>query len=369
MTASSLAQQDIARYRLVNQQIAATKFQTPAEVVSSLGAIQAQDYLGTLWAIGLRLPAATEKEVELAIANRTIIRTWPLRSTLHFVAAADVHWLLELTAPRIVSTASLRFERYGLDTAVLARIRKVLVKALQGSQQLTRDEIYAVLKRARISIEGQRGYHILWRMGVDQVICFGARRGKQATFTLLEEWAPKDRKLDRDAALAELAWRYFKGHGPATLQDFVWWSGLKVSDAKAGLAMVSSRLESLTVGEKIYWISAETPSLNELAPKVHLLPGFDEYLLGYRDRSASLDPAHAQQVQAGSNGMFLGTIIVKGRVVGTWRRELGKKAASVTTNFFRPLTRVEAGALEEAIGGYCEFLELERRHRKVRSEG
>jgi hypothetical protein len=120
--------------------------------------MQAQDYLGTLWAIGLRLPGATEKDVERAIADRTIVRTWPLRSTLHVIAATDAHWLLELTAPRILSTASLRFERYGLDTAVLARIRKVMVKALQGSQQLTRDEMYAVLQRARISVEGQRGY-------------------------------------------------------------------------------------------------------------------------------------------------------------------------------------------------------------------
>lgn len=367
MTDRLVALQDIARYRLVSQQIAATKCQKPADVVSSLGAMQAQDYLGTLWAIGLRLPAATEKEVELAIADRTIIRTWPLRSTLHFVAAVDAHWLLELTAPRIVSTASLRFERYGLDSAVLARIRKVLIKALQGSQQLTRDEIYALLRRARISVEGQRGYHILWRMGVDRIICFGARRGKQATFTLLDEWAPRNRKLDREAALAELTWRYFVGHGPATLQDFAWWSGLKVNDAKAGLAMASPRLQSLTVGEKIYWVSPETPSLNKLAPTVRLLPGFDEYLLGYRDRSASLDPAHAQKVQAGSNGIFLGTIVVNGRVAGTWRRELRKKATSVTTNLFRPLIRAEAGALDEAIGRYCKFLELEREHLKVKA--
>jgi len=139
-------------------------------------------------------------------------------------------------------------------------------------------------------------------MGVDRIICFGARRGKQATFTLLEEWAPRDRKLDRDAALAELTSRYFVGHGPATLQDFVWWSGLKVSDAKAGLALAKSRLESLNVNDQVYWLSPEISSLNTAAPTVYLLPGFDEYLLGYRDRSASLNPADAQKVQAGSNG-------------------------------------------------------------------
>jgi hypothetical protein len=356
-----MTEADIARFRLVSQQIAASRCKDPAQVVSSLGAMQAQDYLGTLWAIALRLPGATEKDVERAIADRTIVRTWPLRSTLHFIAASDVHWVLELTAPRILSTASLRFERYGLDTAVLARIRKLLIKTLQGSQQLTRDEIYAVLQRARISVEGQRGYHILWRMGVDRIICFGVRRGKQATFTLLEEWAPRNRMLDRDVALAALTSRYFVGHGPATLQDFVWWSGLKVSDAKAGLAMAKSRLESLTVNGQVYWLSPEAPRFNKAALMVQVLPGFDEYLLGYRDRSASLGPAYAQKVQAGSNGMFLGTIVVNGRVAGTWKRELKKNAARVTTNLFRPLTRAETGALEKAIGRYCEFLELERK--------
>jgi hypothetical protein len=248
-----------------------------------------------------------------------------------------------------------------LDTVVLAGIRKLLIKILQGSQQLTRDEIYSVLQRAGISVEGQRGYHILWRMGVDRVICFGARRGKQATFTLLEEWAPRDRMLDRDAALTELTSRYFVGHGPATLQDFVWWSGLKVSDAKTGLAMAKSRLKSLTFNDQVYWLSPEAPRFNKTAPMVQVLPGFDEYLLGYRDRSASLDPANAEKVQAGANGIFLGTIVVNGRVVGTWKRDLKKNAARVTTTLFRSLTPAEAGALEKAISRYCTFLELERK--------
>jgi len=169
---------EIARCRLVNQQIAATRCKEPADVVSSLGAMQAQDYLGTLWAIGLRLPAATERDVERAIADGKIIRTWPLR----FVAAADVYWILELLGPRIIATANLRFEKYGLDSGVLARIRKVLAKALEGAQ-LTRVELYAVLERAKISVQDQRGYHILWRMSVDGIICFGARRGKQPTST------------------------------------------------------------------------------------------------------------------------------------------------------------------------------------------
>jgi hypothetical protein len=349
---------DIALLRLANQQIVATRCQEPVEVVASLGAMQAQDYLGTLWAIGLRLPAATETDIERAIADRTIIRTWPLRSTLHFVAAADVHWLLEFLGPRIVATAGLRHEQFGLDKTVLTRIRKVLVKALQSDQQLTRDEIYTLLQRARISVEGQRGYHILWRMGVDRIICFGARRGKQQTFTLLEEWSPKVRALDSDAALAELTLRYFQGHGPATLPDFVWWSGLKISDARIGLAMVSAKLESVTVNDTVYWMNPAT--LGRTGPVVSLLPGFDEYLLGYRDRSAALDPFDAQKIQPGSNGIFAATIAINGKITGTWKRVFAKKSVAISTELFRSLTKAEARALEEAMGRYCEFLGMER---------
>jgi len=351
---------DIALLRLANQQIVATRCQEPAEVVASLGAMQAQDYLGTLWAIGLRLPAATETDIERAIADRTIIRTWPLRSTLHFVAAADVYWLLEFLGPRMVATAGLRHEQFGLDKPVLTHIRKVLVKALQSDQQLTRDEIYTLLQRARISVEGQRGYHILWRMGVDRIICFGARRGKQQTFTLLEEWSPKARALDSEAALAELTLRYFQGHGPATLPDFVWWSGLKISDARTGLALVSAQLESVTVNGTVYWMNPERPTLGRTGPVVTLLPGFDEYLLGYRDRSASLDPLDAQKIQPGSNGIFAATIVINGKITGTWKRVFAKKSVALSTDLFRSLTKAETRALEEAMGRYCEFLGMAR---------
>jgi hypothetical protein len=350
---------DIARYRLLNQRITASECKDPAETVSALGAMQGQDYLGTLWAIGLRLPAAIQADVEAAIARRTIVRSWSLRGTLHFMAAADVHWLLELLGPRTIARAALRHEGYGLDKAVFRRIRSLFIQALQGEQQLTRDEMYALLTRARIPVKDQYRYHILWQMGLERVICFGARKGKQPTYTLLDEWAPQVRKLDQEAALTELTWRYFKGHGPATLQDFVWWSGLKISDAKAGLAMVSARLQSLTVNDQVYWTHPEAPNSEKKAATVHLLPGFYEYLLGYRDRTASLDPTDAQKIQPGSNGMFSSTIVIDGRVVGTWKRELTKKAVRIDTKFLRSLTKKEALALEEAFCRYARFLGVE----------
>ncbi len=221
---------DIVYRRLANQQIARPKYRTPHEMVAWLGAMQAQDYLGALWAIGLRLANAAEADIEQAIANRTIVRTWPLRGTLHFVAALDIRWMLELLAPRVIASGRRRQQQLELDDKIIGRIRTVFVRALQGGKQLTRDEMYALLESARISSAGQRGYHILWRLAHEGIICCGARKGKQPTFTLLAEWVPNAKSLKRDEALAELTRRYFTGHGPATLQDFVWWSGLRVSD-------------------------------------------------------------------------------------------------------------------------------------------
>jgi hypothetical protein len=349
---------DIAYSRLINQQIASAKRKTPSEIVALLGAMQAQDYLGVLWAIGLRCPNVTEADVERAIADRTIVRTWPLRGTLHLVAAADVRWMLELSAPRAIASSSRRQRQLELDNNIIDRIKALFANALQGGKQMTRDELYALLEAKRISSAGQRGSHILSCLAHDGLICFGARKGKQPTFTLLDEWAPDAKRLQRDEALAELARRYFTGHGPATLQDFTWWSGLKASDAKTGLEMVASSLKQEAVDAKVYWEARESsPSLAE-SPTAFLLPGFDEYMLGYTDRSAVLDPQQAQKLLPDNNGRFLGTMILNGCVVGTWKRELSKKATAVTMQPFNLLKKAEKQAFEVAAERYGEFIGL-----------
>jgi len=345
---------DIAHYRLVNQQIAYPKYKTPGELVASLGAMQAQEYLGALWAIGLRLPDATAADIEQAIAGRTIVRTWPLRGTVHFVAAADVRWMLELLTPRILAGSAPRQLQLELDDATIERSKKLFINALQGGKQLTRDAMYALLEAARISTAGQRGLHILWRLAQRGIVCFGAHQGKQPTFALLDEWVPNAKKLERDEALATLARRYFIGHGPATLQDFAWWSGLKVSDAKAGLDLAAPHLIQETIGDRIYWM----PDAAQVPPNssAYLLPGFDEYILGYTDRSAVLDPRYTLKIVPGNNGRFMPTIIMKGRVAGTWNRTLGRKAVLLSTTPFTSLTKVEKRAFAAAARRYGQFL-------------
>jgi hypothetical protein len=238
-----------------------------------------------------------------------------------------------------------------LTDALWARVHKLVFGILQG-RALTRDALLAGLEREGISTAGGRAYHIPWRLAQERVLCFGPREGKQKTFVLLDEWVPKSRLLSGEEALAELALRYFTSHGPATLADFVWWSGLKVAAARAGLEAVSARLASGTVDGKVYWMPCDTRAAGEAAPGF-LLPGFDEYLLGYTDRGAVLDARHAPKVVPGSNGIFLPMLVQDGRVIGTWSRSLGKKVLTIKA---APFTRMASRSFGVAARRYGEFL-------------
>ena len=247
---------DIIRHRLYNQQIAGTKFLKPEEIVERLGAVQAQDYSGGLWGIGLRLPGSTLVDIEKALNERKIIRTWPMRGTLHFVPAQDAKWMLELLTPRVIRRSARRYKELGLNDEIFERSEELISQALEGGRQLTREALYDVLAKGGINPEGQRSYHILGYLAQKGVICLGAREGKQQTFVLFDEWVADSRRLERDEALAEIARRYFASHGPATLQDFTWWTGLAAADAKAGLEMVKSDLMQEVVDGKTLLVPA-----------------------------------------------------------------------------------------------------------------
>lgn len=351
---STMTLRDIALQRLVNQQIAGSTCASPAEVVARMGAMQAQDYLGALWSVGLRSPGATEASVEEALARREIIRTWPMRGTLHFVAARDARWMLELLTPRIIAGSASRHRELELNENIFARSEKLFRQALAGGQHRTREDLMSLLDAAGIATANQRGYHILGRLAMERVLCFGPRAGKQQTFVLFDDWIPGSRSLPREKALEELALRYFTGHGPATLADFAWWSGLKIIDARAGLESVKAQLIDDELDGTTYWRPpTPTPSLTRSA---FLLPGFDELLLGYKDRDATLDPQHAPRIVPGKNGMFLPTLVKGGRVVGTWKRLLKKSPAVVTAETFDPLSASEAGQFSALAKQYGRFI-------------
>ncbi|WP_423224640.1 winged helix DNA-binding domain-containing protein [Candidatus Amarolinea aalborgensis] len=346
----------IALARLANQGIAQPTFAEAGDVVAWLGALQAQDYGGTLWAIGLRMAGATERRIEQAIAERTIVRTWPMRGTLHFVAANDVRWMLALLAPREIAGSAGRSRQLELDEATFARSQEVFAKVLQGGKQLTRAEMLQALEQAGIATTGQRGYHLLVHSAQDGLICFGSRRGKQHTFALLDDWIPPAQPLARDEALTELTRRYFSGHGPATAQDLMRWAGLTAAEVKRGLEAVGKELIQETIAGRVYWMPSSTPAPSRDTQSAYLLPGFDEYVLGYGDRSAVLDPVYAQRICPGDNGMFIPTLVIDGEVRGTWKRTLRKNAVVIEAAPFRPLTTGENHALDAAAQRYGEFL-------------
>lgn len=350
----------LAARRLINQQIAATRCRTPAEIVAHLLAMQAQDYLGTLWAVGLRLPGSTERDIEAALDDRSVVRTWPMRGTLHIVAAADVRWLLDLLAPRRLAQSAGRRRQLGIGADTLARSRTVCQEALQGGKQLERSAMFARLEAQGVSTAGQRGIHILGHLAQEGLLCLGARSGKQFTFALLNEWVPHARTLGRDEALAELARRYFSGHGPATVQDLAWWSGLTLTDARAALSAAAPHLEQVVSDGQTYWQAADvqTADVDELADSVHLLPGFDEYLLGYTERRAVLDPQHAELTHPGANGVLFPIFVIGGSVRGVWKRTLKKKAVELVFTPFEPVTAAQKAAIAQAAERYGQFLQL-----------
>ncbi len=349
---------DTAHPRLYNQRIAGPSLAGPGEVVRWLGAVQAQDYPQSLWAIGLRLRQATVTDIEQAIVERMIIRTWPMRGTLHFVPPEDARWMLKLSASRTIARDRRRLAQLELDDAIMGRCQELFYDALQGGKCLSRASMMQVLEDAGIGTTNQRGYHILWYTAQTGLICLGPMHDKQQTFVLLDEWAPHPRELSREAALAELAGRYFASHGPATMHDFAWWAGLAVADARAGLEAAKPGLIAEKMGGKDCWMTKDAPSHTAYdRSRAYLLPGFDEYLLGYKDRGAVLAGEHAPKIVPGGNGVFLPTIVVAGQVVGTWKRKPTKGSVDITLRPFAQLGAAEESVIEAA-RWYSAFIGL-----------
>jgi hypothetical protein len=353
----------LAQRRLAAQQITGHAFAEPAGLVAWMGAVQAQDYAAARWAVALRLddPRATEATIERAVDDGAVVRTHVFRWTWQLVAPADLRWMLSLVTERLVARAGTRHRELGLDTATFRRSGAALEKALAGGRHLTRAEIAAALARAGVATTGQRLSHLLGHAELEGLICSGARRGKQATYALLDHRVPASggggARLARDEALAELAARYFRSRGPATADDFAWWAGLALADARAGLESAKAGLVGETVDGRTYWQAADTRARAARAG-AHLLPGFDEYLVAYRERDAMIDPKHARQVNNGG-GILRPCVLVDGQVVGTWRRVLGRKRVEIQLALLEKPAASARAMIDQAAARYAAFLGLE----------
>ncbi len=322
-----------------------------------MGATQAQDYDMAKWALGLRLPGSTESAVEEALSRGDILRTHLLRPTWHLVAADDIYWLLDLTAPHVSKRLAGMNRRLELDEPILQRSNEVIERALDGNTSLTREELMGRLQQAGIRTDDLRAAHVMMHAELTGLVCSGPRRHRQFTYALLRERVPVRHRLPRGEALAELANRYFRGHGPATLKDFVWWSGLTITDARKAIELAKPHLQSLIIEAQTYWLAESVAGVLPLAEPIHFLPAFDEFMVGYSDRSASLAPEFAVQTNTG-NGIFKPLIVVDGQIVGVWKRVVKPKTVSIELTFFYALPTNLIERIRERASQYAHYKAL-----------
>ena len=356
-----MSARDIARQRLVNQYLTTPTLGDAHTVVATLGAVQAQDYPSAKWALGLRSRELTDAEVERALAAGHIIRTHVLRPTWHFATASDIRWMLALTGPRVKQAMGFYFRFNELDDALCRRGAKVLMKAMEGGHHLTRADIQKVLARAKLDLNAPRRMGIVMRAELDALICSGAKRGKQQTYALFDERVPPTPGLEREEAIARLTKLYFATRSPATLHDFAWWSGLTVADAKRGIAMLeaSRDLERREIGERTYWLASDArPAPKKLEPNVaHLLPNYDEYFIGFKDRTAIMQSLMELGHTRKAPELTQHPIVLDGQVIGGWKRTIEEKAGRMIVEM-QALTRVNDSAkkaLRAAAKRYGEF--------------
>lgn len=346
---------EIIAHRLHQQYISSSAAKTAGETVSRLCAMQGQDYAGAKWSIGLRTPGMTDAAVETAIARKEIVRISSLRGTIHFIAAADVHWINDLIKPRLVTGSASFYKSIGLTETLIAKCHDVFTRTLEGGRQLSRDELKAALEKKKIDTSGHRMNHFISRAGTDGIICFAPRRGKEFTYTLLNEWLPA-RQFQQGAGLDTLALRYFAGRGPATAADFAYWSGFTLTAAKAAITSAGSQLQRITTGNTDYWMHPPESTVAANSA-LYLLPGFDEYYTGYADRSLLGSEAVLKKLIP-PNGILQPIIVASGKIEGCWKRTIKKDVLQLEATSFTPFTDAIKRAMVKRSKEFGAFMEM-----------
>lgn len=348
---------DLVTARLRAQRLVGSGFASPVEVVRHFGVVQSQDYPAAKWALGLRMRSAVEATVDGALDAGAMLRTHVFRGTWHFVAPEDVRWMLALSGPKMVRGFAARYRELGLDERTINRGYHVFEKALEGGNHLTRHELGAALSGAGIAPDGQRLPYLLFAGELTALLISGRRKQGQQTFALLEQRVPKAPALERDEAIARLVRRYFVSHGPAQLRDFVWWSGLTQVEAKRGIDIAGGALDHVEVGGATYWFDAAAPAARRTGATAILLPNFDEYTVGYADRSAILDPSRPFRPELFAFSSILSNVVViAGRLGGAWRRKPGRDALRIEVRPLATLSAQERTLVEAAGGRLSRFL-------------
>jgi len=351
-----MTHQEISHYRLVSQKLYKTSQASPQEIVHHLGAMQAQDYAMAKWAIGSRCEAS-EKEIEEAINAAKIIRTHILRPTWHFVSADDIYWMLDISGPQVQKMTISAAKKYGFDVKKLDQTNSKIEKLLSGNNHLTRDEIMTELGIKKSSSQDFLSAAIMMHAELEGLVCNGKMKGKQITYALLEERVGKPKnKLTKEEGLAKLAKRYFESHGPATLLDFSWWSGFSPTICKQAINAIELQISSVDIDNQRYWFKMNLHNEDDFRESVHFLPAFDEILISYKTREASILLEHQSKAFT-NNGIFKPIILENGNVIGTWKRIIKKDQAKIETDFFNETEMSKKEILFKGIQSFEKYLE------------
>lgn len=347
---------DLLHLRLINQQIASTAITTVTGMVKWMIAMQAQEFAMSKWAIGLRLGNVTDAIVEKAFNDGEILRTHAMRPTWHFVAPADIRWLQQLTGPRVHAANAYIGRQQNLDSKTMKRATDIIAKALEGNRFLTRTELQDVLKQKKIVADGLRLAYIVMHAELNAIICSGPRKGKQFTYALLDERAPSVAKMNNKDALAQYARRYFTSRGPATAHDFAYWSGLTITDAKAGAAMVSDEFEKAIIDGKEYLFKTPSSTIIKPAAATFLMPDYDEYGMSYKDRNAlgtdkPIIPRFKQETNEYSHWL-----VIDGQIAGSWKIDVNKGTTVVEAKPFVKIPKTKEALIKQAVKDYYRFI-------------
>jgi len=353
----------VGRLRLASQRLGGNGAASAAELVRWMTGMQAQDLPAALWAVGVRVPGAGIGDVRAAINNGEVVRSWPMRGTLHLVAPEDLRWMLELTAERLTRSIAARHRQLDIAWTDVEKARDLALDRILADGPISRSELFKVFDGGGQPTQGQRGIHLLGSLCRHGWLVLGPLAGNQQLIAAFDEWIPASPALVREEALAGFLLRYFSSHGPATLRDFAWWTQLPLTEVRAAFGHVRHQLVELEFDGTTYWLSPDVAALLDTglpgARSVHLLPGFDEFVLGYTDRTHVLNPGHADLIVPGGNGVFKRTVVASGKVIGTWALQGTGPRAAVVPELFdgnQQLGPAARAAFARAAKRYLAFL-------------
>jgi Winged helix DNA-binding domain len=344
-------ERDIIRLRLVNQQLTRSDFTDPQGLIRWMGCIQAQDYGAAIWAIGNRIKRIGCSDIENDFNQGKILRTHILRPTWHFIAPEDIRWMMKLTGGKVRRFLQRYFKKNGVEEKDLKVSKKIFERALAGGRWLTRPTLKEMLKRKKINTDEIRMAFHLMDAELEGLICSGPRQGKQFTYALLEERVPAFKPIEGRDAICEMTKRYFQSRGPATQKDFCWWSGLSAQQTKLGLEMNEKNMACEKINGAGYWFYEGKAQLKTTG--IQLLPVYDEYAVGYHNRSAIIHPDHRH---LSGSGIFRPVIVHQGKIAGLWKKTAGKGKILIEKQLFTPMNQTAGAALKKAEKAYERFL-------------